>query len=85
MDLRVGALLPQLSPMSGVGQAGVGAYARARGISREAFVSQLGAVLTPQDVGKAVELAFEQLRSATPATAPHEREFLVTANGLEHL
>lgn len=54
LGIRFVALLPQLTPLGGVGAAGVTGYASRQGISRETFVENLHPVLTPEQVAKAV-------------------------------
>jgi NAD(P)-dependent dehydrogenase (short-subunit alcohol dehydrogenase family) len=74
LGIRFVALLPQLTPVTGLGSAGVSGYAARQGVDRDAFVAGLQPVLTPDQVAKAVlELA------ANPDSAP---EYQVSGAGL---
>jgi NAD(P)-dependent dehydrogenase (short-subunit alcohol dehydrogenase family) len=53
LGLTFVTVFPMLSP-TGVGAAGVAAYAAQQGVTEDAFIAGLGPVLTPQLVGKAV-------------------------------
>ncbi|HEX9334324.1 MAG TPA: SDR family oxidoreductase [Pseudonocardiaceae bacterium] len=58
LDIRFVALLPQLTPATGLGSTGVAGYAARQGIDRDTFVENLQPILTPDQVAKAVlELA----------------------------
>jgi len=58
LGIRFVTLLPQLTPVTGLGSAGVAAYAARQGVDRDAFVAALQPVLTPERVAEAVvELA----------------------------
>jgi len=54
LGLRFVSLLPQLTPNGGVGAVGVAGYAARQGITADAFVDALPAVLTAEQVAKAV-------------------------------
>lgn len=54
LGLRFVALLPQLTPATDLGAAGVAAYAERAGLSIEAFQEQLGPVLTTEHFAKTV-------------------------------
>ena len=54
LGLRFVALLPQLTPATDLGAAGVAAYAERAGLSIEAFEEQLGPVLTTEHFAKTV-------------------------------
>jgi NAD(P)-dependent dehydrogenase (short-subunit alcohol dehydrogenase family) len=74
LGIRFVALLPQLTPLGGVGAAGVTGYAARQGVARETFVENMAPVLTPDQVAKAVlEIA------STPDGAP---EYQVNGTGL---
>jgi NAD(P)-dependent dehydrogenase (short-subunit alcohol dehydrogenase family) len=73
LDIRFVALLPQLTPTTGLGSAGVDGYAARQGVDREVLVENLQPVLTPDQVAKAV-LAV----AADPGSAA---EYRVTAAG----
>lgn len=76
IGVRFVALFPMLSP-TGVGAAGVAAYATQQGVDPETFVARLQPVLTPGIVAKAVvELATD------PSPAPG---YVLTGNGAEPL
>ncbi|HET6501734.1 MAG TPA: SDR family oxidoreductase [Amycolatopsis sp.] len=74
LDIRFVTLLPQLTPATGLGSAGVEGYAARQGVDRDTFVEGLQPILTPDQVAKAVvELAGD------PAGAP---EYQVSGAGL---
>ena len=54
LDIRFVTLLPQLTPLGGVGSVGVAGYAARQGVDRDTFVEGLAPVLTPDQVAKAV-------------------------------
>ncbi|HEV7649844.1 MAG TPA: SDR family oxidoreductase [Actinophytocola sp.] len=54
LDIRFVALLPQLTPATGLGSAGVAGYAARQGVSPDTFAEGLAPVLTPDQVAKAV-------------------------------
>ncbi|MGC5009661.1 SDR family oxidoreductase [Streptosporangium sp. DT93] len=73
-DIRFVTLLPQLTPVTGLGSAGVAGYAARQGVDRDTFVEGMQPILTPEQVAKAVvELAGD------PGGAP---EYLVSGTGL---
>jgi len=73
LDIRFVTLFPMLTP-TGVGAAGVTAYAAQQGIDEAAFVADLQPILTPQTVAKSVVgLASE----AAPASG-----YVLTGTGL---
>lgn len=76
LGIRFVALLPQLTP-TGIGSAGVDAYAARTGVDREAFIAGLEPVLTPELVAKAVLQV-----AGDPDSAP---EYVVTGGGLKPL
>jgi NAD(P)-dependent dehydrogenase (short-subunit alcohol dehydrogenase family) len=77
LGIRFVALLPQLTPLGGVGAAGVTGYAARQGVARETFVENLAPVLTPDQVAKAVlEIASD------PDSAP---EYQVNGTGTHPL
>jgi len=77
LDIRFVTLLPQLTPATGLGSAGVAGYAARQGVGRDTFVEGLQPILTPDQVAKAVlELV------ADPDTAP---EYQVSGTGLRPL
>ena len=68
-------MLPQLTSATGLGAAGVAAYAARQGIDVATFLEGLGPALTPEHAGKAViDLA---------AGSGHDHDsYLLTAAGL---
>jgi NAD(P)-dependent dehydrogenase (short-subunit alcohol dehydrogenase family) len=54
LDIRFVTLLPQLTPATGLGSAGVDGYAARQGVDRDTFVDGLQPILTPDLVAKAV-------------------------------
>jgi NAD(P)-dependent dehydrogenase (short-subunit alcohol dehydrogenase family) len=58
LDIRFVTLLPQLTPTTALGAAGVAGYAARQGVDPETFAERLQPILTPDQVAKAVvELA----------------------------
>ena len=58
LGIRFISVLPQLTPATDLGSAGVAGYAKRQGVEVATFQRQLGPILTPELVGKAVvELA----------------------------
>lgn len=64
LGIRFVSLLPQLTPLGGVGAVGVTGYAARQGVDRETFVDGLQPVLTPELVAKAVMSVAEDADSA---------------------
>ena len=54
LDIRFVALLPQLTPTTELGRAGVAGYAMRRGADPEQAIAEFGPALTPEQVGAAV-------------------------------
>jgi NAD(P)-dependent dehydrogenase (short-subunit alcohol dehydrogenase family) len=54
LDIRFVTLLPQLTPATGLGSAGVAGYAARQGVDRDTFVKGMQSILTPDQVAKAV-------------------------------
>ena len=54
LGLRFATLLPQLTPATGLGSAGVDGYAARNGVDRDTFVRNMASILTPEQVAKAV-------------------------------
>ncbi|TCO65031.1 SDR family oxidoreductase [Actinocrispum wychmicini] len=54
LDIRFVALLPQLTPTTGLGTIGVAGYAARQGVEPATFVQNLQPILTPDQVAKAV-------------------------------
>jgi hypothetical protein len=79
LDITVTAVLPRMTPFGDVGRRGVRAYAARDGQTEEAYLQQLGELLTPEIAGSALV----DLVLADPAvTAP---EYVLTAAGLQQL
>jgi NAD(P)-dependent dehydrogenase (short-subunit alcohol dehydrogenase family) len=79
LDITVTAVLPRMTPFGDVGRRGVRAYAARAGQTEEAYLQQLGELLTPEIAGSALV----DLVEADPATtAP---EYVLTAAGLQKL
>ncbi|MEO3869516.1 SDR family oxidoreductase [Nonomuraea sp. B12E4] len=73
LDIRFRTLLPQLTPLGGVGTVGVTGYAARQGVDRDAFVEGMRPLLTPEQVAEAVvEIA------GNPESAP---EYMVGGAG----
>ena len=68
-------MLPQLTPETDLGAAGVAAYAARQGVDIPAFLDRLGPALTPEQVGAAI------IDIATGA-ADDRDAYLLTAAGL---
>ena len=65
LGIRVVAVLPRLTPATGLGLATVRNYAAREGVSEEQFAKMLGAPVTPRSAGQAfVTLASGELGSA---------------------
>ena len=54
LGIKFTAVLPQLTPETDLGAAAVAAYAARQGLDVATAVDRMGAVLTPQQVGKAI-------------------------------
>jgi NAD(P)-dependent dehydrogenase (short-subunit alcohol dehydrogenase family) len=79
LDITITAVMPRMTPFGAVGRRGVRAYAARSGQSEEAYLKQLGDLLTPEMAGAALV----ELVQADPATtAPG---YLLTAAGLQKL
>jgi 3-oxoacyl-[acyl-carrier protein] reductase len=79
LDLTVTAVLPTMTPFGEVGRRGVRAYAARGGQTEEAYLQQLGELLTPEGAGSAL---VELVRAYAATTAPG---YLLTAAGLQKL
>jgi NAD(P)-dependent dehydrogenase (short-subunit alcohol dehydrogenase family) len=77
LGIRFVALLPQLTPLTGIGSDGVDGYAARAGVDRATFIAGLEPVLTPEMVAKAVLTV-----AADPRSAP---EYAVSGAGLRPL
>ncbi len=75
LGIRFTSVLPQLTPETDLGAAGVAAYAARQGVDIPAFLDGFGPALTPEQVGTAI---------ADIATGPGEDQnsYLLTSVGL---
>jgi NAD(P)-dependent dehydrogenase (short-subunit alcohol dehydrogenase family) len=79
LDITFTAVLPRMTPFGEVGRRGIRGYAARGGQTEEAYLEQLGEVLTPELAGSTLV----DLVRADPATvAPG---YLLTAAGLQKL
>jgi 3-oxoacyl-[acyl-carrier protein] reductase len=79
LDITVTAVLPRMTPFGDVGRRGVRAYAARDGQTEEAYLQQLGELLTPEIAGSAL---VDLVQADPAATAP---EYVLTAGGLQKL
>ncbi|GAA3254335.1 SDR family oxidoreductase [Dactylosporangium siamense] len=78
LGIRFVAVLPQLTPETALGQAGMRAYAKQQGVDLADFVEARRPVLTPEQVGQAV------VRLSTSPDHP-DPAYLLTAKGLQEV
>jgi NAD(P)-dependent dehydrogenase (short-subunit alcohol dehydrogenase family) len=78
LGIRFTSVLPQLTPETELGAAGVAAYAARQGVDIRTFLDRLGPALTPEQVGTAI---------VDLVTCPGEDQdsYLLTAAGLSPL
>jgi 3-oxoacyl-[acyl-carrier protein] reductase len=79
LDLTVTAVLPTMTPLGEVGRQGVRGYAARGGLTEEAYLGQLGKVLTPEVAGSSL---VDLVRAEAASIAPG---YLLTAAGLQEL
>ena len=79
LEITVTAVLPRMTPFGEVGRRGVRAYAARTGQSEEAYLQQLGELLTPEIAGSAL---VDLVRAEAATTAP---AYLLSATGLHKL
>jgi NAD(P)-dependent dehydrogenase (short-subunit alcohol dehydrogenase family) len=79
LGLTFTAVLPRLTPLTGLGRPAVQAYAARGGQTEEEYLAQFGPPLTPETAGAAV-LELVQAQAATLAP-----EYLLTGAGLQTL
>jgi len=79
LDITVTAVMPRMTPLGDVGRLGVQAYAARGAQAEEAYVKQLGEVLTPEMAGSAL---VDLVRADPAITAAG---YLLTAAGLQKL
>jgi NAD(P)-dependent dehydrogenase (short-subunit alcohol dehydrogenase family) len=78
LGIRFTAVLPQLTPATGLGAAAVAAYAARAGMDVEAFLKDRGPALTPEQAGAAI-------RALIGDPGHDQRAYLLTAAGLRPL
>ena len=75
LDIRFVSLLPQLTPVTGLGATAVAGYAAREGIEVSAFLDRAGPALTTEQAGQAVaDLAAGRVKA--------HGAYLLTAGGL---
>jgi 3-oxoacyl-[acyl-carrier protein] reductase len=79
LDLTVTAVLPTMTPFGEVGRQGVRGYAARGGLTEEAYLEQLGELLTPEIAGSAL---VDLVRADPETSAP---EYMLTGAGLDEL
>lgn len=79
LDITITAVMPTMTPYGDVGGRGVRAYAGRGGQTEEAYLKELGDLLTPEIAGSAL---VDLVRADPATTAP---EYLLTAAGLQKL
>jgi NAD(P)-dependent dehydrogenase (short-subunit alcohol dehydrogenase family) len=68
LDITVTAVMPRMTPFGDVGRRGVRAYAARGGQTEEAYLKQLGELLTPEMAGSAL---VDLVRANPATTAPN--------------
>jgi NAD(P)-dependent dehydrogenase (short-subunit alcohol dehydrogenase family) len=79
LDITVTAVMPRMTPHGEVGRRGVRAYAARSGQTEEAYLKQLGELLTPEIAGTVL---LELVRADAATVAPG---YLLTGAGLQNL
>jgi NAD(P)-dependent dehydrogenase (short-subunit alcohol dehydrogenase family) len=79
LDITVTAVLPRMTPFGEVGRRGIRGYAARAARTEEAYLKQLGELLTPEIAGSTL---VDLVRADPATTAP---EYLLTAAGLQKL
>jgi NAD(P)-dependent dehydrogenase (short-subunit alcohol dehydrogenase family) len=79
LDITVTAVLPRMTPFGEVGRRGVRGYAARGGQTEEAYLQQLGELLTPEIAGSTL---VDLVRAGPATSAPG---YLLTAAGLQEL
>jgi len=77
LDITVTAVMPRMTPLGEVGRRGVRAYAARTGQTEDAYIAQLGELLTPQMAGTAIV----DLVQSDPATL--SAGYVLTGAGLQ--
>jgi NAD(P)-dependent dehydrogenase (short-subunit alcohol dehydrogenase family) len=80
LDVTVTTVMPRMTPYGDVGRRGVRAYAARTGQSEEAYLQQLGEVVTPEVAGASLV----SLVQADPATLAASG-YVLTGAGLQAL
>jgi NAD(P)-dependent dehydrogenase (short-subunit alcohol dehydrogenase family) len=78
LGIRFTAVLPQLTPATGLGATAVAAYAARAGMDVEAFLKDRGPALTPEQAGAAITVLIGD-------QGHDQRAYLLTAAGLRPL
>lgn len=79
LDITVTAVMPRMTPYGDVGRAGIRAYAARSGQAEDAYLKQMGELLTPEVAGSAMlDLVREDPASVAPG-------YLLTGAGLQKL
>ena len=79
LDITVTAVMPRMTPFGDVGRRGVRAYAARSGQTEDAYLKQLGELLTPELAGSALV----DLVRAAPATLA--AGYVLSGTGLQQL
>jgi NAD(P)-dependent dehydrogenase (short-subunit alcohol dehydrogenase family) len=79
LDITVTTVLPAMTPFGDVGRQGVRAYAARAARTEEAYLEQLGELLTPEIAGSAL---VDLVRADPETSAP---EYMLTGAGLDEL
>jgi NAD(P)-dependent dehydrogenase (short-subunit alcohol dehydrogenase family) len=79
LGITVTAVMPTMTPYGDVGRRGVRAYASRAGLTEEAFLKEMGDLLTPEIAGSALVAL---VRADPATTAP---EYVLNASGLQNL
>jgi NADP-dependent 3-hydroxy acid dehydrogenase YdfG len=79
LDITVTAIMPRMTPYGDVGKTGIAAYAARSGQDEEAFIKQMGELLTPETAGSAL---LDLVNTDPGAVAPG---YLLTGAGLQQL
>jgi 3-oxoacyl-[acyl-carrier protein] reductase len=77
LDITVTTVMPTMTPLGDVGKAGVRSYSARSGLTEEAFIEQLGDLLTPEIAGSAL---VDLVSSDNATIAP---DYLLSATGLQ--
>ena len=79
LDITVTAVMPRMTPFGDVGRRGIQGYAARGGQTEEAFLAQMGELLTPEKAGSAL---VDLVRADPASTAPG---YLLTGAGLQQV